>query len=563
MPRRAAATTSTMATSQQGMQGERQVPVEQLEIGMFVASLDRPWLDTPFLLQGFMIEDEEAIAQLRRLCRHVVIDVSRSNLDDKSSLGVGPRVPKPTEADDVVVRVVSAPRPAQPPPPSRGWLARMMQGLSDLRAPAPSDAPTPPGSRSEGAKFSATPPRVASRPAGLTGATAASRVGIEHETPDAPSVQKAGPSGNLLDWLKDGLDRLRASETDSMPSPEPVQAPLQPPMVPGRRVTEIRVYQNAAPVEQELARANQTFVRATDTVNAIVRDIRVGKGLQLEAVEEVVEDLVESIVRNPGALQLVSRLREANESAYTHALQVAVLLVSFGRELGFSREELTQLGQVGLLLDVGKMRVDQAILAKRGNLTADEFEQVKQHVQHGLDIIRPSGLAHVDVIAGVAQHHERLNGTGYPNALKDGEIGPFGQMAGIVDVFCALTSQRPYGEPSSSYDAMRQLQGWSGSHFNSGLVEQFIQAIGIFPVGTLVELSTGEIAVVLDQNRARRLKPKVLILSDPDKTPLKIPITLDLLYGGGSLPEQRPYIRRGLPTQSSSIDAKEYYLSRG
>jgi hypothetical protein len=110
---------------------------------------------------------------------------------------------------------------------------------------------------------------------------------------------------------------------------------------------------------------------------------------------------------------------------------------------------------------------------------------------------------------------------------------------------------------------MRQLQGWSGTYFNTGLVEQFIQAIGIFPVGTLVELSTGEIAVVLEQNRARRLKPKVLVVSDPDKSPLKIPLTLDLLYGGGAASEQRPYIRRGLPTESSAIDAKEYYLSRG
>jgi hypothetical protein len=136
-------------------------------------------------------------------------------------------------------------------------------------------------------------------------------------------------------------------------------------------------------------------------------------------------------------------------------------------------------------------------------------------------------------------------------------------MGGIVDAFCALTSVRPYAEPSSSYDAMRRLQSWSGTFFNAGLVEQFIQAIGIFPVGTLVELSSGEIAVVLEQNRARRLKPKVLIISTPDQVPLKIPATLDLLYGGGSAAEQRPYIRRGLATESSAIDAKEYYLSRG
>jgi HD-GYP domain-containing protein (c-di-GMP phosphodiesterase class II) len=370
-------------------------------------------------------------------------------------------------------------------------------------------------------------------------------------------------SGNLLDWLKDGLGRLRVDHAGvpPPPSPGPEPVPLESHAAP--HVNVIRVYQDAVPVEQELGRANESFARAAATVGAVIRDIQLGKGLQLEAVEDVVEDLVESIVRHPGAMQLVSRLREADESAYTHALQVAVLLVSFGRELGFSRTELAQLGQVGMLLDIGKTRVDRAILTKRGNLTADEFEQVKRHVQYGLDIVRPSELAHPDVIAGIAQHHERLNGTGYPNALKEGQIGAFGQMSGIVDAFCALTSVRPYAEPSSSYDAMRQLQGWSGTFFNAGLVEQFIQAIGIFPVGTLVELSSGEIAVVLEQNRARRLKPKVLIISAPDQTPLEIPITLDLLYGGGSNPDQRPYIRRGLATESSSIDPMEYYLARG
>jgi HD-GYP domain-containing protein (c-di-GMP phosphodiesterase class II) len=370
-----------------------------------------------------------------------------------------------------------------------------------------------------------------------------------------------GLSGNLLDWLKDGLGRLRVNHSGVAPQPDSTRESVPLASRPGRGAKEIRVYQDAVPVEQELGRANESFTRAAETVDAVIRDIRLGKGLQLEAVENVVEDLVESIIRHPGALQLVSRLREADEPAYTHALQVAVLLVSLGRELGFSRTELTLLGQVGMLLDVGKMRVDRAILAKRGNLTPDEFEQVKRHVQYGLDIIVPSGLAHPDVLAGIAQHHERLNGAGYPNGLKEGEIGAFGQMGGIVDAFCALTSVRPYAEPLSSYDAMRQLQGWSGTYFNAGLVEQFIQAIGIFPVGTLVELSSGEIAVVLEQNRARRLKPKVLVISTPDKTPLKIPVTLDLLYGGGGAADQRPYIRCGLPTESSAIDPKEYYIA--
>lgn len=538
------------------------MPVEQLKVGMFVSELDRPWLDTPFLVQGFLIEDEATIAQLRQLCRQVVVDVSRSCLDGNSGLTISARARPAAGGSDVVVRVVSAPRVSKPPAQARGWLARVMRALSELREPVmdtdPADAKRPETTQQAATMNKAS---VVSRPAPSGRASGKRPEAPMSDSADTSPAQAPAVSGNLIDWLKDGLGRLRIDHSGMTPAPDPMEESAEPPSPAGRRVTQIRIYQDAVPVEQELSSANESFTRATETVSAVIRDIREGKGLQLEAVEEVVEDLVESIIRHPGALQLVSRLREANESAYTHALQVAVLLVSFGRELGFPRAELTQLGQVGMLLDVGKMRVDQAILMKRGNLTADEFEQVKRHVQHGLDIIQPSGVAHPDVIAGIAQHHERLDGSGYPNGLKQGAIGAFGQMAGIVDVFSAITSVRPYGEPSSAYDAMRQLQGWSGTYFNTGLVEQFIQAIGIFPVGTLVELSTGEIGVVLEQNRARRLKPKVLVIADQDKTPLKIPITVDLLYGGGSSGD-RPYIRRGLPTESSAIDAKEYYLSR-
>ena len=543
----------------------QQVPVEQLAVGMFVSDLDRPWLDTPFLVQGFLIEDEATLAQLRQLCHHVVVDLSRSNLDDNSSFAIPARARKTVEDSGVVVRVVAAPRASQRPAQTRGWLSRVMQGLSQLREPVePLAAPDAgEGNRSAHTTRSAAPSQapVVSRRAQSSRAFGERPDAPGYAQPVAPVRPAPGLSGNLLDWLKDGLGRLRVNHSGVAPQPDSTRESVPLASRPGRGAKEIRVYQDAVPVEQELGRANESFTRAAETVGAVIRDIRLGKGLQLEAVENVVEDLVESIIRHPGALQLVSRLREADEPAYTHALQVAVLLVSLGRELGFSRTELTQLGQVGMLLDVGKMRVDRAILTKRGNLTPDEFEQVKRHVQYGLDIIVPSGLAHPDVLAGIAQHHERLNGAGYPNGLKEGEIGAFGQMGGIVDAFCALTSVRPYAEPLSSYDAMRQLQGWSGTYFNAGLVEQFIQAIGIFPVGTLVELSSGEIAVVLEQNRVRRLKPKVLVISTPDKTPLKIPVTLDLLYGGGGAADQRPYIRCGLPTESSAIDPKEYYIA--
>ena len=368
-------------------------------------------------------------------------------------------------------------------------------------------------------------------------------------------------SVNLFGWLRDNLGRFRGAPTkDATPVPDEVVS--VEPVVAGSSRTRARTYHDIVPIEEELGPANEGFARATQVFEGVIRDIRQGKGLEIEAVENVVEDLVESIIRNPDALQLVSRLRESDESAYTHALQVAVLLVTFGRELGFSRMELEHLGQVGMLLDIGKLRIPREILSKRGNLSPEEFEEVKRHVQYSLEMIGASGLAHPDVTVGVAQHHERMNGTGYPGGLKDEEVGIFGRMAGIVDSFCALTSVRPYAEPLPPYDAMRLLQSWSDTYFNSGLVELFIQAIGIFPIGSLVELSSGEVGVVIGQHKAQRLKPKVLVIAGPDKIPLKTPVILDLLHGVGAGGETTPYIRRGLPTESSGVDPQEYYLSR-
>jgi HD-GYP domain-containing protein (c-di-GMP phosphodiesterase class II) len=526
---------------------EKQFSVDELAVGMFVSALDRPWLDTPFLVQGFLIEDEQTLAQLRQICRRVTVDLRRSAVND-AGYPAPPRKP-PATVEAKVGRVISPPaeprkRPRSPFP---RWLREMFAGR---------------GYTEPEVDEKSSLAHLLRRTSQTSSVKSANRLFVHGSADVAPSEtppeRKQGialaPRGDLLAWLREQLERVRFSGPEE-PSADDTSGPQA-----SRLKRGPTVYHNV-PLEQELQRADDSFGAAIDMLGAVMRDIRVGKGLEIEAVESVVEDLVESIVRHPGALQLVSRMREADESSYTHALQVAVLLASFGRELGFSREQLTYLGQVGMLLDVGKLRIDERILNKRGNLTPAEFEEVKRHVQYGLEIVESSGVAHPDVVAGVAQHHERLNASGYPRGLHDADISPIGKMAGIVDSFSAITSIRPYAQPVSPYAAMQQLQGWADTYFNAGLVELFIQAIGIFPVGTLVELSTGEFAVVLEQGRGRRLKPKVLVVSAPDKTPLEIPFVLDLLHGEGASADQ-VYIRQGLPTASLAVDTTEYYVSR-
>jgi HD-GYP domain-containing protein (c-di-GMP phosphodiesterase class II) len=528
---------------------EKQFLVDELTVGMFVCALDRPWLDTPFLIQGFLIEDQETLAQLRQICRYVTVDLSRSGIDEAEYLAL-----RPARVEATRVRTTAPSPPTDQRALPRSLVPRWLQGLFWVFRPnwRPPEEKPPTGH----------PPEKDLRPAPVDHVKRAAVSKFKAPSASALERKPGGvglPAPDLLAWLGEQLERLRfsgrhgAGDTDD---PASADAPRS------KRSGSAKLYYESVPLEQELLRANDRFGAAIDMLGTVMHDIQVGKGLEIEAVESVVEDLVESIIRHPGALQLVSRMREADESSYTHALQVGVLLVSFGRELGFSRDELTHLGQVGMLLDIGKLRIDQRILNKRTHLTPKEFDEVKRHVEYGLEIIEASAVAHPDVVTGVAQHHERLNGSGYPQGLQDPEISPIGKMAGIVDTFSALTSIRPHAEPLSPYAAMQQLQGWADTYFNSGLVELFIQAIGIFPVGTLVELSTGELAVVLEQSRPRRLKPKVLVISAPDKTPLEIPFVLDLLHPESDSADRVPYIRQGLAAASFAVDPREYYVSR-
>jgi HD-GYP domain-containing protein (c-di-GMP phosphodiesterase class II) len=314
-------------------------------------------------------------------------------------------------------------------------------------------------------------------------------------------------------------------------------------------------------VEVEVPRAREVVSRSTDLLEKLVSDVRLGQSFEVDRVEEIVEDMVESIVRNPDALMWVARLREQDIGAYGHGLQVSVYLTAFGRHLGFPKTHLAILAQVGLLLDIGKIRLPKDLLQKQGRLEPDEFEAVKAHVQHGLDVLESTPGFPPEVIEGIAQHHERMNGSGYPKALMGEEIGVIGRMAGIVDCFAALTNHRPYAAAVSSYEALRNITNWGGDFFHEPLVQQFVSSVGVFPVGSLIELSTGEVAVVVSHNKLRRLKPRVLVVTGPDKTPVAHPVMVDLLYDPKVGGEEGVFIKRGLASGAYGLDLRDYYLT--
>ena len=489
------------------------VPTTHLKVGMFVSALDRPWGDTPFLLQGFLIEDAKQVQELRKCCKYVIVDRARSVGNEFAPEPVDPRAP--------------------------------------LRQPSP---PLPPTARS--GLTSASPKKARLEDALLSAQSA----GGGTYTP-APAAEGPGVFGRFF-----GLFRGRPKRAIS-PLPGKVEPPresneefqartafLPPGIAP-------QAYVDKVSVEQEVPQARAAVGQASELLGKLLDDVRVGRSFDVERVEEIVLDMVESIVRNPDALMWLARLREEDSTIYGHGLEVSVYLTSFGRHLGFPKLQLAKLAQVGLLLDIGKIRVPRSLLEKQGKLTEEEFEIARKHVDYGLEILSETPNFDQQVLDAIAQHHERLNGSGYPNGLVGDEISIYGRMAGIADCFAAMTKPRPYAEAVSSYEALRNLATWGGELFEENLLQQFVSSVGVFPVGSLIELSSGEVAFVVAHNKVRRLKPRVLIVMGPDKAPMPQPRMIDLLYDPKLGSDEPVFIKRGVPAGSYGLDVRDFYLA--
>lgn len=535
----------------------QKVNAPDIKIGMFIADLDRPWIDTPFLLQGFLVEEDVQVRQLRELCKWVLIDPLRS---------VGPEFNVPVKKTPIPRRDLgSDPR------------------VSVNRTTTPTVSASP-GKTAAGTRFANAPPpakplksdpgKAKSREFAMPikdSRTNAGNSPFRQLEPAAPSRRGAtdegtAPSQNVRSlWgkLREGVSGLFSKNPDESFNDDEVPefVPEKPVHVRAAFIPEsvqLTIYEDSKPVEEEIGPATAAFQRSAQLLQRVVEDIRAGGSLQIETVEEVVNDMVESMVRNPDALMWVARMREKDLTVYDHGLAVAVNLVAFGRHLGYPKDQLSHLGMLGLLLDIGKIKLPKEILDKDTRLNSDEFELIKDHVELGIQILSQTPDLHPNVLEGIAQHHERMNGTGYPNNLPGDEISIFGRMSAIADTYAAVTKHRPYSEAISPHEALQMLSNWSGTQFHAEMVEQFIQSIGVFPVGSLVELSTGEVAVVVTHSKLKRLRPKVLVVAEADKTHCKHPGMRDLLY---DVSENPAYIRRGLPSNSYGLDPSEFYLA--
>ena len=324
----------------------------------------------------------------------------------------------------------------------------------------------------------------------------------------------------------------------------------------GRRVA----YPERTTVEQEFRPARTAHKVSRAVVQDILRSLRIGRTLAADQVMAAVSAMTESVLRNPDALLLFSQLRAKDEYSEAHALDVSIYMVTFGRFLQLERSQIEFLGYLGLLQDVGKVRLSSELLEKSGRLSMEEYEQAKLHVRYSEEILRatpglPAGLAQA-----ASLHHERLDGSGYPKGLRGSEIGTYGRIAALIDTFDAMTVKRPYAEAVSASRAISELYKWRGVYFDATLVEQFIRCLGIFPVGSLVELNTGEVGVVIAQNTAKRLLPRVMVIRDAQRRPLIPQKLLDLSRSPMASGDEPYRIRSTLEAGAIEFDAEELFM---
>jgi HD-GYP domain-containing protein (c-di-GMP phosphodiesterase class II) len=320
---------------------------------------------------------------------------------------------------------------------------------------------------------------------------------------------------------------------------------------PGR---SLKPYHDDSGWEEEHPRAQRALNTLIGDIDDIFEHVSAGEKLNVLKLRKSVEPIVDSISRNPDACLWVTRLKQHDQYTYQHSLSAAMWSVSLGRQLGLPRHDLRSLAMGCMLMDVGKLRVDPALLQADRKLTPNESLEMASHVNHGLEILEECGILNTDVVDMVAHHHERFDGSGYPKGLSRDRIPPFARIAAIVDTYDALTSNRSYAKAVSPSEAIKILYEARDEDFQAELVEAFIQAIGIYPAGTLVELSSGEVGVVVAEYRTRRLRPKVMLLLDARKNKLRRSRVIDLQNSPDDAQSPPLSIKKSLEPEAYGID---------
>jgi len=312
-------------------------------------------------------------------------------------------------------------------------------------------------------------------------------------------------------------------------------------------------------IHAELPKAKLSFDETRGQVDEVLESISNGESFDMDSSRKAIQGCVNSILSNANALLWLTQVKKQDHYTAEHSLRVGILAIAFGRFLGLNDYDLEVLGLCGMLHDVGKVKIPDDILNKPGRLTRIEFDIMKEHAALGKDILLKHDGVEKLIIDTAHYHHERFDGKGYPEQVNAAYLHQYVRMISIVDVYDAITSARPYKDGSPAFDALKILFSERGKHFDTDLVEAFIRMVGIYPPGTLVEMTNGEVGIVVSANTDSRLRPKVELVLTSDKK-IRPPYIINLL---DEIPDTSgsPYvIKEGVTNGTYGVDVKDYIL---